>query len=212
MALGGRGVPENVTRESSRAASAGPIPLTRRKFVSEPKGPCWLRSAMMRRASTGPTPGSASSCSAVATSTSMRPAGNTCLEEPLGSRRMARESFPGKVSETGRRCRPRGFRPFALPALTRRAESTAASWPSNAETFVAGSFSIVPTARSARTDAPSKATLARKRRAFFSAGASRLIWQRSLTNVNSDSKRSVSERSRYATLSDPMPLSVIGAS
>jgi len=35
---------------------------------------------------------------------------------------------------------------------------------------------MAPTARSARTDAPSKATLARKRRAFFSAGVG--MWAR----------------------------------
>jgi len=36
--------------------------------------------------------------------------------------------------------------------------------------FPVGTFSIVPTALSARTDAPRRMTLARKRRAFFSAG------------------------------------------
>jgi hypothetical protein len=36
--------------------------------------------------------------------------------------------------------------------------------------FPAGTFSIVPTALSARTDAPRRMTLARNRRAFFSAG------------------------------------------
>jgi len=55
-------------------------------------------------------------------------------------------------------------------AFTRRAESTAASWPSRAWTLDSGAFSIVPTARKARTDAPSSATLARNNSAFFSAG------------------------------------------
>ena len=168
VALRGRGVPENVTSDSSREASAGPIPLTRRRFASEPNAPCFCRSATIRRASTGPTPGRASSCSAVAVSTSILPPGNARVGAPLGGR-VPRVSRAGKLSG-GRRCRPRSVRPFAPPCFTRRAESTAASWPSSAWMFPVGTFSIVPTALSARTDAPRRMTLARKRRAFFSAG------------------------------------------
>jgi hypothetical protein len=36
--------------------------------------------------------------------------------------------------------------------------------------FAGATLSIVPTARSARTEAPRRATLVRNRRAFFSAG------------------------------------------
>ena len=169
VALRGRGVPENVTSGPRRAARAGPIPLTRRRFASEPKAPCLSRSAMIRRASTGPTPGSASSSSADATSTSIFVARNATLVLPLGSRCSATVSRPDKLSG-GSRWRPRGFAPFARPFCTRRAESTAASWPSSACMFDSGTWSIVPTARNARTEAPRSATLARKRRAFFSAG------------------------------------------
>ena len=128
VALGGRGVPENVTSDSSRAASAGPIPLTRRRFASEPKGPRFSRSATMRRAITGPTPGSASSCDAVAISTSTLARGNIGPVLPLGAATAPMESAPGKLSGSARR-RPRAGRDFffPFPCFARRAESTAAS-------------------------------------------------------------------------------------
>ena len=171
VALGGRGVPENVTSESSRAASAGPIPLTRLRFASEPKGPRFSRSATIRRAITGPTPGSASSCAAVAISTSTLARGNVGAALPLGARAALPESSPDKLSGSARR-RPRARRGLFLPfpCFARRAESTAASWPSSARASAAGTASIVPTARNARTEAPRRPTLARKRSAFFSAG------------------------------------------
>ena len=162
-------MPENVTRESSRAASAGPIPLTRLRFATEPKGPRRSRSAMMRRARTGPTPGKASSSLAVAISTSIFDVGNASRGLPLGVPRCDVVSRSDKVSE-GSRCLPRGLAVFPFAAFTRRAESTAASWFWRARLSACGSFSIVPTARSARTDAPRRATLAMKRSAFFSAG------------------------------------------
>jgi hypothetical protein len=130
VALGGRGVPENVTSESSRAASAGPIPLTRRRFASEPKSPRFSRSTTMRRASTGPTPGSESSSLADAMSTSILPRRNATVGLPLGERRSVTLSLPDKLSG-GSRCRPRPRAVFvfapSLPCFTRRAESTAAS-------------------------------------------------------------------------------------
>jgi hypothetical protein len=130
VALGGRGVPENVTSESSRAASAGPIPLTRRRFAKEPKGPRLSRSTIIRRASTGPMPGSPSSSLADAMSTSIFPVRNAPFVLSLGARRSVAPSLPDKLSG-GSRCRPRpravfGFAPPA-PSFARRAESTAAS-------------------------------------------------------------------------------------
>jgi hypothetical protein len=112
-------------------------------------------------------PGNASSCAADAVSTSIFAGGSADRGAALGTPDGAMASRPGIVSE-GNRCRPRGFVVFDL--LARRAESTAASWPSKARALDSGTLSIVPTARSARTDAPNKATLERKSRAFFSAG------------------------------------------
>ena len=123
----------------------------------------------MRRASTGPTPGNASSCSAVALSTSIFVAGNARFAFPLGARWRSVESRAGKLSG-GNRWRPRGCLIFPFPFFAPRAESTASSCASSARVLAGGTFSIVPTARSARTDAPSRATLARKRRALFSEG------------------------------------------
>jgi hypothetical protein len=175
VALGGRGVPENVTSESRRPESAGPIPLTRLRFASEPNGPRFSRSTMIRRARTGPTPGRALSWSAVARSTSIFPPGNARIAFPLGDRRVSPVSRAGKLSG-GRRWRPglgdllpRAF-PAPFPCFARRAESTAASWFSIALEFAGASLSIVPTARNARTETPSSATLVRKSSAFFSAG------------------------------------------
>lgn len=123
----------------------------------------------MRRASTGPTPGNASSCSALAISTSIFAVGNARFALPLGARWSSVESRAGKLSG-GNRWRPRDCFAFPFPLFAPRAESTASSWASSARVLTGGAFSIEPTARSARTDAPSSATLARKRRAFFSDG------------------------------------------
>ncbi len=91
-------MPENVTSDSSRAASAGPIPLTRLRFASEPNGPRFSRSVTILRAITGPTPGSTSSCAAVATSTSTLARGNIGVALPLGALPALSESGPDNVS------------------------------------------------------------------------------------------------------------------
>lgn len=159
VALRGRGVPEKVTSGSSFAASAGPIPLTRVRFATAPNAPRCTRSSTMRRASTGPTPGSASNCSAVATSTST---GDDCVGDG------GREGADAEVSTRARRLLGRRLLPRSLPC--RRAESTATSWPSSARNDAGGTRSMAPATRRSRTDAPSNATAARKRSAFFSAG------------------------------------------
>jgi hypothetical protein len=62
-----------VTSESRCFASIGPTPLTRRNPSRLRNGPRRIRSAAMRLAIVGGTPGSESICAAVATSRSSFP-------------------------------------------------------------------------------------------------------------------------------------------
>lgn len=147
--LRGRGTPEKVTRGASRAASAGPTPRTRCSSSSEPYAPCSARSARIRAARPGPIPGSDSSAAESARSTST--------------------VTGGAGTAGGGRCGRARFRAPARGA--RAAESAARSCRSSAPTVSpVPAYRVGDGSRTRRTPAPSRASAARKRSAFDSAG------------------------------------------
>lgn len=158
-----RARPENIVTGSSSLSIAGPTPRTRPNSCSEPKAPNESRFATIRFASAGPTRGSLSSSSAVATSTSiMSGNGNCCV--PAASRAEPPDSpfaFTADFFET----RFRDDRLF-------RAESTACSCASTVsapDATAAWASSRTSLFRHTCTLPPSSATPARKASACRSA-------------------------------------------
>jgi len=97
----GRPAVVNVTRPTSRPASAGPTPRTRWSPSSDPNGPWLRRSSTIRRASDGPIPGRASISAAVADSTLTMIVGEAAYAARFGSLPSKGRSVRG-LSETKR--------------------------------------------------------------------------------------------------------------
>jgi hypothetical protein len=164
----GTNVPEKTTRESICATNRGPTPLTLRSPSTFKNGPCRTRSAAIRLAIAGVTPGSESICAAVATSRSSLPPtyparSSGALREGLRRRARTAEAVSWTAAGVDRRtldARPPGPR-RGRPALA--AESATCIWCSRAGCGSVGGRPV--TARATRTPAPSTAMAATKMRA-----------------------------------------------